>query len=477
MRDCIRATLALGAFALFVPWDVSAAGFYFGENGARALAEGGAFVALADDATALQHNPAGLAQLAGVHLLLDGAVLNHDVTFQRGDGQQVVIAHEVRNRGGPFLLPFIAASYRPSLSGRPLVFAVGVYGPPSVGRYVFPEPDYEKVTTGTRPPTYEANPVVYAPQRYGIIRSDSVILFPSAAVAYQPHPAIRLGVSLQYVYARLKFRQAVTSVPYSPRTMLEEDPAYDSVIDVEQRGRPALTGVMGVLVQPAASVRLGLSYRPPVPLNFNGSARIALGEIPSSLATVEGDRARFALTLPQELKFGALYQPSGEIGFTAELVYQGWQSIHEFVFTPENIELSVAGGSPQPLEPIRIPRRWHHAWGGRAGASWRFAAPVVVRAGAMLEEGAIPDERLHVDFLHFARAFLTGGLEYTRGQWTAVLSGAFLPGQNREITSSEVRQTNTDPGRQGSVIGNGTYLAGGWIAALGLRTTFGGSAQ
>jgi hypothetical protein len=95
----------------------------------------------------------------------------------------------------------------------------------------------------------------------------------------------------------------------------------------------------------------------------------------------------------------------------------------------------------------------------------------------MLEEGAIPDERLHVDFLHFARAFLTGGLEYTLGRWTAVLSGAFLPGQNREITSSEVRQTNTDPGRQGSVIGNGTYAAGGWIAALGLRTTFGGSAQ
>jgi long-chain fatty acid transport protein len=476
MRDCFRATLALGAFALFIPRVAPASGFHFGENGARALGQGGAFVALADDATAIQHNPAGLAQIAGLHFLIDGAVLNHDVAFQRVDGQ-TAIARKVRNQAGPFLLPFLATSYRTVLSGRPLVVALGVYAPPSIGRYEYPEPNYTNVPNGSRDRTYEANPIVYAPQRYGIIRSDSVILFPTAAVAFEPHPAVRLGVSLQYVYARLEFRQAVTSVFYTPRTMLEEDPAFDSIIAVEEHGRPAFTGIAGLLVRPFPSVHLGLSYRPPVPLDLAGKAEIILGET-SSLATVTGTgQARFSLTLPQELKIGARYQPTRELGLDAELVYQGWQSIQELVFVPEDIAISVGNSAPRPLEPIRIPKRWHHAWALRAGASWRFASSLIVRTGVMLEQGAIPDERLHIDFLHFARAFVTAGVEYTRGPWTAVLSGALLPGQTREIRSSEVRQTNTDVTRDGAVIGNGTYTSAGWIAALGVRTTFGGAAH
>jgi long-chain fatty acid transport protein len=474
MRVCTRAALAVGALALFFPRVVYASGFYLGENGARALAQGGAFVALADDATALQHNPAGLTQVPGLHLLLDGAALLHDAAFQRGDGQPAIV-QEVRNSGGPFLLPFVGSSYQTALWGRPLALAAGVYGPPSVGRYQFPEPNYRVVTVNGRE-QYEANPIVFAPQRYGIIRSESVILFPSAAVAFRPHPAIGLGVSMQYVYARLSFSQAVTSVPYTPRDMRQEDPGYDSIIDVQQQGRPRFTAVLGILVQPLRSVQVGASYRPPVPLDLRGKVRVTLGEIASSLATVEGDRARFSFTLPQELKIGAHYQPTASLGFTAELVYQGWQSVGEFVFAPENIALSFAGGTPQPLEPIRIPKRWRHSWGGRAGGSWRFAPSFTARTGVMLEEGAIPDERLHVDFLHFPRAFFTAGLEYALGPWCAILSGAYLPGQSREVASSDVRQKNTDPSREGAVIGNGTYFSEGWVAMLGVRATFAGSA-
>lgn len=472
MRAHARGLLALGTLGVLASGTSSASGFLFGENGARALGQGGAFVALADDATALQHNPAGLAEIAGLHALVDGALLRHDVSFLRTDGQSSGLARPVRNEEGAFLLPFVAASYGTELAGRPLALAAGVYPPPSLGRYRFPEPDYDvSIVNGRR--SYEANPIVFAPQRYGLIRSDVVLVFPSAAVAFQPWPALSVGASLQYVYAQLSLRQAVTSAPFTPEDMRQEDPAYDSIVEVQQRGRPQLTGIVGLLVQPARSVRLGMSYRPPVPLEMRGTAAVTLGEIPSSLVSVTGDRARLALTLPQELKIGAHYWPAEDIGLAAEFVYQGWQSVRELVLTPEDIALSVGGGAPQPMAPIRIPKRWRHAWGARAGGWWRAVPSLTARVGVLMEEGAIPDERLHIDFVHLPRAFFTAGLEYTRGSWTAVLSGAFLPSQQREISSSEVRQTNTDPSREGSVIGNGTYSSGGWMAALGLRAHFG----
>ena len=52
--------------------------------GSRALALGGAFVALADDATAALWNPAGLGRLEGVHLL--GGLQGHQ---QQGGGEEI----------------------------------------------------------------------------------------------------------------------------------------------------------------------------------------------------------------------------------------------------------------------------------------------------------------------------------------------------------------------------------------------------
>jgi long-subunit fatty acid transport protein len=472
-----RRPLILLAFLVFLfPGASAPSGFLFGENGARALAQGGAFVAVADDATALQHNPAGLVQIAGVHALLDLALLNHGVSFERTDGQTAALARVVRNQGGPFFVPFLASSYGTTVWGRPFAIALGVYPPPSVGTYRFPEPDYTVVTVNGRR-SYAANPIVFAPQRYGLIRSDVVVLFPSAAVAFQPHPALSAGVTAQYVHARLSSRQAVTSLPFTPDDMRQEDPAYDSLVDVQQRGRPRLTAVVGLLVQPMRSLRLGASYRPAVPLAMEGTATLTLGEIPASLLTVTGNRARFALTLPQELKIGAHYQAADELGFTAEIVYAGWQTVRDFVLSPEDIALVFGGGPPQPMAPIHLPKRWRHSFGGRMGGWWRASPALTARAGVLVEDGAIPEERLHVDFLHLPRAFVTAGVEYARGPWSAALSGAFLPAQTRVIASSEVRQTNTDPDREGAVIGNGTYASGGWIAALGVRATFGAGAR
>ena len=56
-------------------------------DGARAMGTGGAFIAIADDATAVSYNPAGLAQLLRPEGSLGIQALSRDLTFSGGMGQ------------------------------------------------------------------------------------------------------------------------------------------------------------------------------------------------------------------------------------------------------------------------------------------------------------------------------------------------------------------------------------------------------
>ena len=104
---------------------------------------GGAFTGQADDLSAIQHNPAGLTQLSGVQALLDGRLTNHQVDFQRTNSAgQALFAQQVHNSAGVYMAPFIAAAYGWTVWDRALTVALGVYGPPSVGRYAYPAPNY-----------------------------------------------------------------------------------------------------------------------------------------------------------------------------------------------------------------------------------------------------------------------------------------------------------------------------------------------
>lgn len=472
-----RALAALLAVGLLGPATSSASGFLYGENGARSLQLGGAFAGQADDLTAIQHNPAGLAQQQGFSFLVDLFLLNHEVTFQRKDADGTTVAGPVSNSGGKFLLPFFAAGYGLPVANRRLTLSIGAYGPPSVGRYAFPKPNYEKVEKNGRL-TYVEDPRKFAPQRYGLIENDIIVLFPSLSAAYEVHPKLSVGVSLQYVYSHIDFQIAATSILFTPTKQLHEDADFDSVLVLDQTGKPTATGVLGVLVKPTDFLRIGISYRPPVPIDAEGEANIVLGPIPKQFYSVEGNRATFEMTLPQELKIGAHLTPIKGLGVNVDAVYQGWQSVGEFLLTPLDIRLVSPDPAVEPihLEPIHIPKKWRHIWSFRGGAQYEFPFGLTARAGVLWEQSAAGDERLAIDFMHPTRTFITGGLEYKipRIGVSVLATGAYQPAVTKEVTGSEVRAPNTDHDIQGSIIGNGTLTGGGWILGGGIRGTFGG---
>ncbi|MFM2153127.1 MAG: hypothetical protein RL199_1562, partial [Pseudomonadota bacterium] len=130
------------ALTLAVAAKASAAGIEVPENGAVPLGRGGTAVSSFGTAYALQFNPAGIASVEGLDVRLDGRFVNHDVSFQRAPRAGIPVDFEkVSNSAGTFFAPTVSVAYRsPKLLGGRLSLGAGVWGPPGVGRYAYPDP-------------------------------------------------------------------------------------------------------------------------------------------------------------------------------------------------------------------------------------------------------------------------------------------------------------------------------------------------
>jgi long-chain fatty acid transport protein len=489
MSSNVRAAFLTAALAATA---ADASGFYFGDNGAKALMQGGAFAGQADDVTALQYNPAGLADMSGFNFLVDAQLLNHETAFTRQDNgfdpNNLRLPPEtVRNTGGIFFLPFAGVSYGINLGSRRLTIGLGIYGPPSVGRYQYPVPDYDKVTDAMGRMVYENTPRKFAANRYQLINNDVIILYPTLALAFQIHRRFSVGVSLQYVYSSFSFRQSLYADAglTRPTSQAGEDPAFDSEVSVNLHGKPGFTAIVGAMFRPLDNLSIGASLRPQIPIRADGKLALKLGETATAIGSeVMGDQAELALTLPLELRVGIHFRPISKpvsemfpltVGLNLDYVYQGWQSINELVLTPKDVTLKVGSAAAKPVEEFHIPKHWHQSNSIRFGASVDVIKYLTVHAGAWYETGAAPDEQTGIDFLHFDRVFITGGL--TAHLWKLdVLAGiAYTPKGTKNVINSAVAAGRDDPTAPPIFVGAGVYESGGWIATFGIRGHFGGA--
>lgn len=459
-----------------------ASGFYFGDNGAKAMQLGGAFTGQADDLTAIMYNPAGLAGMDGFQFLVDASLLNHDVRYLRQDNgfdpaNPSTLVNEVSNTGGLFFLPFLGVSKAFTLADRRLTVALGIYGPPSVGRYQFAEPNYEKKLDANMRLQYVETPRKFAPSRYQLLNNDIIVLYPTLAAGFQVHKRFWVGGSLQYVYSTFKFRQTLYADAglTRPKRLADEEANYDSEVGVTLEGKPLVTGIVGAMVKPIDSLQIGASLRGQVPLRASGKLNLVLGETAKMINTqVMGDQADLALNFPLEFRLGVHFRPISRLGLNLDYVYLGWQSIGELVLTPQNVTLKVGSAEPKAVEPFHIEKKWHASNSVRFGASFDIIEMLTASAGFMWEQGAAPDERVDIGFAHFDRAFITGGL--TAHLWKLdVLAGfAYTPTVTRAVTNSLVTAGRDDPTAPPIFVGAGVYNSGGWSMNFGIHGKFGG---
>lgn len=478
-----------------------ASGFYFGDNGAKAMTQGGAFTAQADDLTAMQYNPAGLTQLRGFSFLADLQILRHQVTYLRQDpgfdpaNPSMRGVNTVSSQEAPYFLPFFAASYGIPIEGRTLTIALGLFAPPSQGRYDYPMPNYmQRADCPSGQSCYEERPNRYAPQRYAMINTDILIAYPTLSVAFDPFPWLQIGASLQLTVSHFKQTQTLYGgdvIGDHPQRQLEENPDYDATVTIDLPGRVGVTGILGVMVRPTDWLSFGASVRPPINFHARGKMEVALPAFfQNAGATVTGDTATLDMTMPLELKFGARVVPLRHacllgdgtpnacgLGINADFVYQGWDSVKQLLLTPQDMAINFNGNSTTIL-PFAVMKNWQPTWSLRAGASYRVLQYLSVSAGVMYETGAATQASYSVDWTHPARVFVTGGVTGHLGPIDVIVGMHGTPTNTTVVTESDLRRGETTspdaPGYvQPAVVGNGIYTSGGFGVILGVRGNFG----
>ena len=503
--------------ALCVAGVAQASGFYLGDNGAKAMLQGGAFTAQADDATAMQHNPAGLAQQPGFSFLADLQVLRHDVSFLRQDASfdpanpSTAGINTVHNNPAPFLLPFFAATYGFPLFGRTFTIGAGLFAPPSQGKYDYPVPNY--LRNPTDPTRYLESPNKFSPQRYALTSNNIIIAYPTLSLAYDIHPRFQIGISAQLTLAEFVQSQSMfggdslcpspttcaadANSEFNPQRQRSEKGDYDATVSIDLPSRVGFTGILGVMARPTDWLSFGASVRPPIPFKGEGKMTLQLPALFTGAgATVVGPKvaacldasgnaipgcykgdANLVMTMPLEVKLGARVTPIAGLGINFDFVYNGWNSIDQLLLTPEDISLSSGpGATPTAIAPFGLKKNWHATWSVRLGGTYQIFKYLSVSAGALYETGAAPTSTYSVDWTHPTRFIFTGGVTGHLGPLDVIVGALFTPTVTTVVEDSIVARGQTNPAITPGVVGNGIYTSGAWGLNFGVRGHFGADA-
>jgi long-chain fatty acid transport protein len=148
-------SFVFGSALLLVPAQAFAGGLFAGDAGSQAQSRAGAFVAKADDPTALLYNPAGLVKVRNMELFIGANLVHFKQTFDReGVYQQWAEAvgetpaepafqgadmPEVESNNPIQPIPFIAGTFKliPQLA-----IGVGVFAPQG-----YPNRDFDRTVT------------------------------------------------------------------------------------------------------------------------------------------------------------------------------------------------------------------------------------------------------------------------------------------------------------------------------------------
>ena len=427
-----------------------AAGFYYPDLGAVPLGRGGTGATGTGDLSSVLFNPAGLAELGGLRLQADLSLATQSIDFTR------------KGRCGPSPCATVSDSYGAfpdTISGvsweaRPgLVLAASINGPPSVGKESFPDPRAVR------------SPLTGAPQRYSLISSDNLILYPGLSAAVRALSWLDVGVTLQLRYFRTHQLQSI----YSVGGIGGDLPDFDAVVDAQASETARLTGGAGLVVRPFEGWSFGLSARPGEPVHATGTLDVTLPAFAAAAgASVTGRAARVDLDLPPQARIGARFQ-RGAAMFQLDGTWENWGTLGSFTVTPVDLVLHQ-GGTSRKVPPISIPKRWHAAFSVRGGAEYTPLPWLTVRGGGLFESSAIPDQTLQIDFVNLQRAAATLGATVRYRAFSATAGFAHYFPASRTVTTSQV--TRTDPYDAPPFnIGNGSYAAALDIVAFQLAAS------
>lgn len=362
------AALASPVFAQ--PLTIPRFDFGFSNPGARSQGFGGAFAALADDATAAYANPAGLIQLVEPEISVEARLWGRSPEFiagGRADGTAMGVGQDTTN--GLLFGEDSSQSF-----GSSFIALVMPRERWSFAAYAHRLADFEQMAE-SQGFFFDDSPPDGAVGRFPATRETVRLKVHSlaAAAAWRANDAWSFGLSVLFSEASIRTESTAFAPDddspeslFAPISFRPERRISSSFLSAQGL---AISLNAGVLYRLTEQVSIGAFHRQGA--EIEGAGRFESGPFFGSSQTVFNE-ARFRV--PDVTGGGAAYRSSdGRITFALEVDRIGYEGLVE-VFSSDDVEI--------------VGREYRDAWDYRLGAEYAFlgARPIVaLRAGYWLE--------------------------------------------------------------------------------------------
>ncbi|NOX43193.1 MAG: hypothetical protein GXP19_05600 [Gammaproteobacteria bacterium] len=374
-----------------------AAGFALIENSASGM--GTAFAggsAIADDASTVYFNPAGIVRLSGEQAVAASHIIIPQAKF--------------KNQGSTAVLPVPGGS---ALSGDNDDGGRNAF----VVNFYYTRPIDDKLTFGFGVNTPFGLETTYDDDwvgRYHAVESNLLTLNfnPSVAFKFNDKFSAGFGLSGQYVDVTLS-----SAIDFGSICFAALGPATCTTINVAPQqtdGFAKLTGTdfsfgwnAGVLFQLNNSTRFGVAYRSQIHHTVNGDANFTVPGA-ATFATNGGafvDTGLTAkITLPQTVSVSGFHEINKDIAVMADITWTGWNSFQELRIQYDNT-----------AQPDSVTTEdWNNVFRYAIGAQYHLDEKWLLRAGLAYDESPIPSaERRTPRLPGNDRKWLSFGFSYS----------------------------------------------------------------
>lgn len=339
----VLAALVFTAWAAWVP-EADALGVRVPNQDASAIARGNAFVATADNPSAIYYNPAGITQLEGQHIQI-GSLFYMGIygDYESQAGQHI--------ENDPEVIAAPTLYYTLSPEQCPLSFGFGVNAPFG---FSVDWPDD-------------------APFRTGGFDGKLTYLTLNPVIAWKVHPTLSIAAGPTFNYSKIKLVQGIPGVPIPGNEFEFEGDGWSYGFNA------------GLLWQPHPQWSFGASYRSASRMDYEGDATFrpaALLGPPVSTSS--------KLEFPQIVIAGVSYRPNANWNIEFDVDWADWSSIDKLAFR------GIPG--QQTLD-------WHSSFMYELGVTRSFSNGYYASAGYFFSEAStsgryftplVPDTDLHI---------------------------------------------------------------------------------
>lgn len=382
--------------------------------GAKAISMGGAFIAVADDYSAVFWNPAGLTQM-------DKASFSAFSSFIIPTGTYVYAPAGIDMETMSKTFPAPAVTYYKPLSEK-LVFGFTFYATAGAGAYWEGAP-LVPFNTG-----FPLNTKVYTWE------SQVGALTFSPVVAYKVSDKLSLGATLNVTYGMLDMERQANGFQF-----------------IEEATGIGLGATFGALFKASDKFSIGLTFKTPQKLKLEGDIALeglsAAVPIPGLSSSVEHTRE---ITWPMWVGVGIAFKPTDKLTIAFDVQYTKWSELGELPAETDDVmwssTLPFVGNL---IEGTTYELMWDDATQYRVGFEYKLSDTFSLRGGYYYDPAPSPDTTLNIMLPSITYNVFTFGFGYNTDKIVLDVGFEYLSGTDRDADLAGVIAGTAMPGTHG----------------------------